>query len=351
MNQTDIDSLITFLAQRKPDFNNLLAVLERRKPERPTLFEFFLNPRLHESLSGIPNDRVHDETAAHKQRMAAFRAAGYDYYDLLLPGFDFPSGDITRQRTISQNDGAVIHDWGSFQRYRWLEPEDADWGMIDRVAEHLPTGMKLIVYGPGGVLENAINLVGYEALCVLTADDPRLVESLFAEIGQRLERYYQIAVRHPAVGACISNDDWGFKTQTLFSPTGMRRYVFPWHKRIVQAIHAGGKLAILHSCGHFERIISDVIEDMGYDARHSFEDAIMPVEESYERYGSRIAHLGGIDLDFVCRKPPQEVTRRSKAMLERSQQHGGYALGTGNSVPDYVPDSGYFAMLQALTEA
>jgi uroporphyrinogen decarboxylase len=30
--------------------------------------------------------------------------------------------------------------------------------------------------------------------------------------------------------------------------------------------------------------------------------------------------------------------------------HGGYALGTGNSVPDYVPDEGYFAMTRAALE-
>ena len=130
----------------------------------------------------------------------------------------------------------------------------------------------------------------------------------------------------------------------------MRKYVFPWHKRIVGAIHGAGKPAILHSCGHFERIIADVIEDMGYDGRHSYEDAILPVEESYERYGRRIAHLGGIDLDFVCRRSPQEVYERSKAMLERSASRGGYALGTGNSVPDYTPDEGYFAMLRAALE-
>jgi uroporphyrinogen decarboxylase len=350
MSPTGIDRLDDFLAQRQPDFNNLLALLERRKPERPTLFEFFLNPRLHERLSGIPNSTILDETASHLQKMAAFRAAGYDYYDILLPGFDFPMGEVAKQRTISQNEGAVIHDWDSFHAYTWLAPEDAEWALLDRVAAQLPTGMKLIVYGAGGVLENVINLVGYEALCVLTADDPRLVQHIFAEVGERLERYYQIAVRHPAVGACISNDDWGFKTQTLFSPSGMRKFVFPWHKRIVQAIHAGGKPAILHSCGHFERIIEDVIEDMGYDARHSFEDTIMPVEQSYQRYGQRIAHLGGIDLDFVCRRSAQEITERSRAMLVRSQEFGGYALGTGNSVPEYVPDSGYFAMLAALVD-
>jgi uroporphyrinogen decarboxylase len=336
--------------QRQPNFNNLLAVLERRIPDRPTLFEFFLNDRLHQALSGIPTDTCESQLDWDLQKMAAFRAAGYDYYDILLPGFSFPTGPIHHERTISQNEGAVITDRESFAAYIWLDPSQADWKLLDQVAVRLPAGMKLIVYGPGGVLENAINLAGYEALCLMIADDPKLAAKLFGEIGSRLENYYILAARHPAVGACISNDDWGFKTQTLFSPPQMRKYVFPWHKRIVQAIHAGGKPAILHSCGHFERIIEDVIVDMAYDARHSYEDAILPVEESFERYGSRIAHLGGIDLDFICRRTPEEVYARSKSMLARGMEKGGYALGTGNSVPDYIPDAGYFAVTRPALE-
>ncbi len=336
---------------REPDFNNLLSVLERRVPARPTLFEFFLNERLHEKLTGIPSAGLKGDLEINLQKMQAFYRAGYDYYDVLLPGFGFPAGEADKLRTVSQNQGAVITDRESFKRYPWQDPANADWALLDRLAEHMPKGMKLIVYGPCGVLENAIALAGYEALCLMIADDPQLARDLFGEIGTRLEAYYQIAVRHPAVGACISNDDWGFKTQTLFSPAGMRAYVFPWHRRIAAAIHAGGKPAILHSCGHFERIIEDIIVDMQYDARHSYEDSILPVEEAYERYGGRIAILGGIDVDFVCRAEPEEVYQRSKAMLERSARRGAYALGTGNSVPDYVPDEGYFAMTRAALEA
>ena len=51
----------------------------------------------------------------------------------------------------------------------------------------------------------------------------------------------------------------------------MRRLVFPWHKKIVEAAHSHGKPAVLHSCGYFQDIIEDVIEDMGYDGRHSYE--------------------------------------------------------------------------------
>ena len=56
---------------------------------------------------------------------------------------------------------------------------------------------------------------------------------------------------------------------------------------------------------------------------------------------------GGIDLDFVIRAPADEVYRRSRAMLERAASRGGYALGTGNSVPEYLPAGSLFAMHRA----
>jgi hypothetical protein len=38
---------------RKPDFDNLLAVLRREKPSRPTLYEFVMNERLYRRLLGL----------------------------------------------------------------------------------------------------------------------------------------------------------------------------------------------------------------------------------------------------------------------------------------------------------
>ena len=74
----------------------------------------------------------------------------------------------------------------------------------------------------------------------------------------------------------------------------------------------------------------------------------MPIEECYEKYKGRIALLGGMDVDFMATKTPQEVAARSKAMLQRASETGGYALGTGNSVPTYIPQENYFAMIDVV---
>ena len=220
---------------------------------------------------------------------------------------------------------------------------------MNRTPENLPSGMKLIVTGPG-LLESVIDLIGYENTCIMAMDDPILLSDIFDAVGSRIIRHYQIASRYPAIGAMITSDDWGFKTQTMLSPADMRKFVFPWHKKIVNTIHESGRPAILHSCGCLTEVMDDIIDDMKYDAKHSYEDTIQSVEEAYEQYSGRIAILGGIDLDFVVRSTPEKILQRSRAMLERTKTRGGYALGTGNSVPSYVPNDHYFAMTAAVME-
>jgi len=336
---------------RQPDFENILKVLSRKIPARPTLFEFFLNDTLYRKLAGPEISKMTDRLAHYRFLIHAFKNGGYDYATVHGSSFGFQSGQRNRVNTVSLNEGHVISDRNSFEKYPWPNPEDYDYSMLDDVEDELPNGMKLIVCGPGGVLENVITLTGFDNLCFMLYEDPELTSDIFDAVGSRLLRYYEICGSFNTVGALISNDDWGFKTQPMLTPQQLRQYVFPWHKKIVEAIHAKGKPAILHSCGNFDSIMEDVICDLKYDGKHSFEDNILPVEEAYERFGGRISILGGIDLDFVCRSKPEEIRKRSIEMLKRAEIRGGYALGTGNSVPEYVPAENYFAMISAALDS
>lgn len=336
---------------RETDFENLLMVLRRRKPRRPTLFEFFLNGSFYERLTskhlGVEGkDWLWG--SLHPVVTEAFKIAGYDYVTVMGSDMKFEVPAVEKKATISLNAGDTIRDRQSFKSYNWPDPDSFDYSRLKNAANTLPAGMKLIVYGPCGVLENVIFLVGFERLCMLLADDPGLAKDIFDAVGSRLVRYYEICAKFNTVGALIANDDWGFKTATTLSPGDLQRYVFGWYKKIVEVIHKEGKPAILHSCGNLEKVYDDIIDVMKFDAKHSFEDVIMPVEQAYEKWGDRIAILGGIDVDFMCRSTPQEVKLRCQAMLERSARRGGYALGTGNSVPEYIPYDNFIAMIDCI---
>lgn len=328
---------------RKPDFDNLLKVLNREVPDRPTLFEFFLNHPLYNKLTGKPSG----DLASPQTVVDAFCAAGYDYANI-LGGYRFPRKERAHDKTVSMNDGAIITDRESFENLVWGEVEDCDYSEFKDLK--IPDGMKLISYGPGGVEENLIALVGYDNLCMMLFDDPALVQEIVDNVGSRLVKHYERLSEIDTIGALISNDDWGFQAQTMISPEDMRKYIIPWHKKITETIHASGRPAILHSCGNLRLVMDDIIDVCKYDAKHSYEDKIQPVEEAYEEYHDRITLLGGIDLDFLCRKPIEDIKKRCREMLERTADRGGYALGSGNSIPEYVPDESYMAMISVINE-
>lgn len=333
---------------RKPDFNNLLQVLRRERPMRPTLYEFGPHGCIGERLSHILKYDETDPLTPYIKQVDAYKTAGYDY--VITHGSDLRF--TTRHKeanksSISLNEGAVISDRDSFNNYQWPNVDDFDFSRLEKISECLPEGMKTIVMGPDGVLETVIALVGYENLCYMIIDDPDLVQDIFNKVGSRFVRYYEISSSFHSVGALMSNDDWGFNTQTFLSENDMEQFVIPWHKKIAQTIHATGKPVILHSCGMLDLVMDDIIDNIKYNAKHSYEDNIRPVEKAYEKYGGRIAILGGIDIDFMCRSTPEEVYDRSKAMLEQTKDRGGYALGSGNSIPNYVPFENYLAMITA----
>ena len=335
--------------RREPDFENLRAVLDCRAPSRPTLFEFYMNDPVLYRIAGVAAGQVLTPEDIMRVWIRGFQNAGYDYVTIttwMLEGCCFP---VERKKTasISMNMEGPIHDRGSFDAYPWQAPDKGHFERLADIEADLPNGMKCMVSGPDGILECVTNLLGFESLCMLLQDDPPLVSDVFESVGSRILAFYREALKNDAVGGLIANDDWGFKTQTLLPPAILEQHVFPWYREVCRLAHAAGKVVVLHSCGNLEAILNMIIDDMKFDGKHSYEDAIWPVEDAYEALHQRIGVIGGIDVDFMCRQPPEAVYARCVAMLDRSGERGGYALGSGNSIPRFMPAESYAALLHA----
>lgn len=335
---------------RKPEFDNLLKVLRKEAPPRPVLMELFMNHTIYTKFCDPKYLNGKEDISNMVMMASAFANLGYDYFTTWPSGFGFPQKPREHKQTTTLNHEPAIYDKKSFDEYKWPEPGNFSMEHLKKAEPYVPEGIKAVMVGPGGVLENIIGIMGYDNLCNQIYENPALVSDVSENVGKRLARYYELAAEYDIIGAAFGNDDWGFKTQTMLSPRHMREYIFPWHKKIVEAMHKKGKPCILHSCGNPGEVMDDIVDYIKYDGRHSYEDTIMPVEQFYEIYNGKIAVIGGIDVDFIVTKTPEEVKERSKKMLERTASRGGYALGTGNSVPEYIPLDNYLAMLSAAWE-
>jgi len=329
----------------------LASVLQRRPASRPVLFEFAFNDRIITQLSAMPPDPSADRIYPFRRLIHSFYNGGYDYVTISAwrtNTLAFPKNIQENVRARSLDSGNLITDRSSFDSYPWPDPAVGDYGLYQDLAAELPDGMKIVASSNGGLLENVIDICGFENISLMTMLDPELARDIFDAVGSRLLRFYEIVSAFDTVGALIMNDDWGFKNQTMFAPEVLRDFVFPWHRKMVETVHRSGKFAILHSCGDVRAVMDDIIDDMAYDAKHSFEDQIYRVEDAYSWWSDRIAVLGGVDMDFLARRSVAEITERCHALLDLSAEKGAYALGSGNSIPDYIPDENFLAMIEAV---
>ncbi len=350
-----------FQVDVSPDWQSLVdCIMRRGTPQRAHHIELFLDYEVQLDLGerfGVwealdkSDPNYHLAAAAELQKFL-----GYDYVRMGAEGIDFPlyydttedTAELGRQqgRSYVNLHKGPIASWEDFEKYPWPKAENITTRALEYYDNHLPEGMCII--GSGGFAHFAELLswlMGYETLCLALFDQRDLVEAIANNLVDIYRAGLKQILQHPCVEIVWGSDDMGFRSQTLISPADLREYVFPGHKLMAEMAHQAGKPYLLHSCGNLHEVMEDLIVDVKIDAKHSFEDTIEDVCELKGTWGQRIALLGGIDVDFMCRATPDQIRERVRKTLEVCMPGGGYCLGSGNSVANYIPVENYLAMM------
>ena len=338
----------------EPDFGRLLDAVHGRVPDRVPFFELGVDLQVVEAVMGEPMpEGGHYSEEGRAYRIEFQRRMGYDFVRAMV-GFYFQQKQLlaTEDTEVAQSrgerrwrdeHGGAIASWEDLERYPWPEVTETSFDDVERLTPMLPGGMKCNT-SYAGVWEYTVLLIGYEPLCYMLADDPELVQAVADRVGERQLQMYDALCAHDAIGSCMIADDLGFKTHTMVAPETLRKVFLPWLARIVDCIHSHGKVALLHSCGEWEPIVEDLIA-VGFDAFHSFEDVIEPVADFKRRYGDRVGTLGGIDVHVLASGTETEVREYTRRVIDECKPGGGWALGSGNTVANYIPVTNYLAML------
>ena len=348
-----------------PNFDRLLTVFRREgEPDRIPFLELFADPEIIEAVldKPVPAGLGPEPEAADRERLTCYcdrliefsSVLGYDYVvSLVGGGVELQYGFLEVADTAALSRGGrswaresdgVITSWEDFEKYPWPTPKPESYWMVEYMTRHMPEGMRLMPHG-GTILEPVTWLMGYQNLALALYDQADLLEAMFDRVGCMYLQHCEILCQFDGVGAVWISDDIGHRSGPMIAPEHLRHYVFPWWKRLAECIHGHGLPVLLHSCGNLEVVMDDIIDDVKIDAKHSYEDTYLPVSEAKRCYGDRIAILGGVDMDFLCRATEDQVRGYVRRVIDICGPGGGYALGTGNTVANYIPIQNYLAML------
>jgi uroporphyrinogen decarboxylase len=256
---------------------------------------------------------------------------------IVWPGL--PAGTTTPPPAIGP-----IQSWSDFESYPWPQIGQVDLTDIEWFNRNLPENMAMwtMTY----LFQMVSNLFGFEPLCMMLYEDRDLVKAVMEKVATFYLQYTETLCHFPRFGAINIGDDMGHKTGTLISPNDLREIFVPWHKRIIETAHNHGKLGLFHSCGQIEAVMDDLIDTVRIDAKHSTQDVVEPITRAKQRYGSRVALLGGVDVDFILRAKTDQVRVYTRNILDACIPGGGFALGVGNWVQNEIPLDNYLAILE-----
>ena len=345
----------------KPDYEAFLSNLKREgTPKRVHYMELFLDGEIKSSIINrydIGSDIPKDDPYYHlKMEIALQRFLGYDYVSSGIEGFGFPrdvlraddTTDIENQkrsvRGWTDEHKGPVNSWEDFEKYPWPNTANCTTKTIEWLTANLPDDM-CIVSGCHSIFEEVTWLMGYEFLCYAIHDMPDLVDAMFEKIGKLFNEVAEIIAQFDRINIFFGGDDMGFNTQPMVSPDVLINKSFPWHKINADIAHKAGKLYLLHACGNLVPLMDSLINYVKIDGRHSYEDVIEPVTVAKQRYGSKIAIIGGIDVHFLCTANEEQIRKRVRDTLDACLPGGGYCLGSGNSVTNYIPVDNYLAMM------
>ncbi len=198
-------------------------------------------------------------------------------------------------------------------------------------------GHRLIEGWIEGPCAQAADLRGINNLMTDFFDDPIFVRDLFGFVVELELRFARAQIE-----AGVDIVGVGDAAASLVGPDLYEEFVWPFEKKMVEAIHAMGSKVRLHICGSTRRILAGMgrlgceIVDLDYPA---------PLSEARAQMGPSQVLLGNLHPVQVVRDGTPESIQAKLAECF-SQAGPRYIVGAGCEIPRGTPDANLLALTQ-----
>ena len=343
----------------QPDFERLKRAIHHEEPDRLPLIEALV---AYEIQSQFLGRKVEDSDL--KSQVEFWAKAGYDAIPLTV-GMMSP-GEVTQESSLYgvvqktlRKEGDEVVPWNieekgvvsspeDFDRFPWDEAAKLDFSKFYEIQPVLPEGMKILACS-GKVFTVTWMLLGFQNFCLSLYLQEELISKVFRKVGEIQLAGAKELFNIPNVGALWVVDDLSYGSGPMIDPKFFRKYVFPWYEELGSLAKKQGLLFFFHSDGNIWPIMDDLIA-IGFDAIHPIDPTSMDIREVKRKVGRKLGIMGNIHTDLLSRGTAEEVREVTKKTIRDIAPGGGYALGSGNSVPNWARFENYQAMREtALT--
>ncbi len=188
-----------------------------------------------------------------------------------------------------------------------------------------------LIYGTHiGPMTAAYMAMGFERFFVRLFEDPAFVHRVLDVRTAWCIAHYRRALDLGAE-VLVLGDDVAFRSGPMMSVAMFREFVWPYHRRIVEALDAP---VIWHSDGNIAPLLPLAIE-AGFAGVHGLEPAAgMDLAAIKREFGRDLVLIGNVDVGVLLGDDLDAVRREIDRCIDQGAPGGGYMLASCNSIFD-----------------
>jgi len=332
----------------------VLAAIDHRRPDRVPTFDSFwadFHDRCVAELSLSPDADLADHFAIDVGIAVADESPFPTRVEVL--------GDDGHTTVSRDGWGRVKETRRDTYFYRELEVAVQEPGDLDRLVFDPPTldqryagflryvaanrDRRCVFCKTGGPYLRTTFLRGEVNFLTDIADDPPFARALADRVADHIT---QIGLESLSRGQLYGTglwiyDDMAHNHTPMMSPSSFEQIFLPAYRRMVAAFKgAGAAHVVLHSDGNIAPIL-DMLLDAGIDGINPVEPkAGMHLPSLKEKYGDRLALIGGMCNSHVLPEGPLSAIRDQAREILEAGRDGGVIIGVHSIGPD-IPVSHY----------
>ncbi|MGE5842993.1 MAG: uroporphyrinogen decarboxylase family protein [Deltaproteobacteria bacterium] len=340
----------------KPDFNRFLAAVRHKETDRVPLGEILIDYSIQSQFLG--RTVTSDDLAG---QVEFWSKAGYDFIpitvSMMSPGKVTEESKITRvlkELVLREKPGTTepkawnleftsfIHEREDLDKFPWEAAADIDFSKLHAVKGMLPEGMKVIAVS-GKIFTLTWMLMGFNNFALKLVLDESFVAEVFERVASIQFKALEAIFGMDHVAGVWVVDDVAFGTGPMISPAAFRKHVFSWYKKVGERCHENNRVFLMHSDGDLTMLMDDLI-GMGLDVIQPIDPSCMDMVRVKKQWGDRVCLIGNVSNELLRSGTTEEIAARVKELLRDVAPGGGFALGSGNSVPNWARFENYMAM-------
>lgn len=233
-----------------------------------------------------------------------------------------------------------MDDWLAFKHhYEFSEERFADgWERAARTARE--QGKVVAVSIPGG-FDEPRQLLGEEGVCVAFHEQPGLVHDILRTIGETARRVLDRVSATVQIDQLNVHEDMAGKSGPLAGPRQIEEFIAPYYLGVWEMLRdRGARLFDQDSDGNMNPVVEAFL-NAGVNVMHPLEPAAgMDIVQLRERYGHRLAFVGGLD-KHVLRRGEEAIVAELEYKVPPMIRTGGCVLGLDHRIPNGTPLEAY----------